>query len=787
MRGAWLPAVVGLALGLGSNFAVYLVVHATVLHDLPYEDPDKLVMVWQSTRTNATRARGLSTPLLLREWRRHEAFADVAATELWSSNPSSSFDIETTTGIERARGAFVTPNWFTLLGARFARGHGLAEHNGRAVVLSHSYWTNRLGSDPSVLGRSLRVTTGRDRQSSVMTIVGVLDQEFQFTYPDSTDAWALLPWAEIEAAEPAALRYTVVGRLRPGLSASEAQAMVTSTWSTMASTIPNGAFLSRVEAWLEPISEYSVGQFRQLLFLLALVTGALFIGCCLNVTMVSLAQCARRRHDFTIQRALGATDRTITRILVSECGVLAVVSTVIVVSAAAMSQDILRAVTPATIPRSQEIVLDAQALAWVVLIAIATVLVCGAATVLYERLASRSTRVNLSSRGVDTSGQRDALIISGQLAIAEFVVIVAVSLCNNLFQAIAVDRGFDGRDVTGARVRLLDPRFRDAQRLVEFQRELLSDLRGRFPAGQFAAASALPFQGRESRVLLETGGGTEVMAIRRVVDRHFFDVMRLRMVKGRAFGNVDDEGKTRVAVVSRALAVALFGSATTVDQVIELSSFLGGPTRVVGIVENTHFGRLGEPDAPVLYLSADRAPMTPAMQVLWTDRVGGEVAAAYLEATVRRLAPNEPIEAITRVDTLIAASYSDREFLAVAVSLLGGVSLSLTLIGLLGGLRRLVDSKEPELAIRLALGASSRHLLVSVTGRLAVLSAFGLLLGGGLGAFASRLFRSFLPGFRELPPIAYPAVVGILMLVVAAVLYRNARTGLRVASLRTLR
>ncbi|HET7618159.1 MAG TPA: ABC transporter permease, partial [Vicinamibacterales bacterium] len=225
-------AILTIALGVGLNVAVFTLVRAVLLRPLPFTDPDRVVAVYEPYDGPA-RSRDDTSPLPLaagqvQDWHRLSSpFSDLAAVQLWQHDVSSRIDWLTDGRAERLRGAYATPNFFSLLGMRAALGRTFTPEDSResltqSVVLSNRAWRRLFGADSSVIGRTLSVATGRSRARGAVTVIGVLPPEFHYTYPEETEIWLPLTWDEVYRDPRGGLAYQVVARLNPGVSARAA-------------------------------------------------------------------------------------------------------------------------------------------------------------------------------------------------------------------------------------------------------------------------------------------------------------------------------------------------------------------------------------------------------------------------------------------------------------------------------------------------------------------------------------------------------------------------------------
>src|SRR5688572_21921745 len=363
-RGTSALIVITLALGFGANVSIFAMARGVLLRPLPYEDPDRLALIWVGRADSAGPSRGLATPRFLADIQaRQRSFSSIAAVELWDGSPAAAFDLSLPDGAERLHGAFVTPNFFQTLGVNAAIGRILAEDDPVDVaVISHDAWQRLFGGSADVLDRRLQLAAGRGKLRSVrqVTIVGVLPPRVQFSYPDSTEMW-LLPGQAPAALD--AIMYRLVARLRPGITVQQAEQDLESIKLAIAIDLKQNMDFFRF--WVEPVHENATRAVKPAVLLLGTVAFLVFVVACLNVAALLLAQAAERRRDTAIQAALGASRWRIIRPLFVEGGLLALVAAAVSVTVVAAMQPLLRSAIPEAFPRVREIGVDLATLSWV--------------------------------------------------------------------------------------------------------------------------------------------------------------------------------------------------------------------------------------------------------------------------------------------------------------------------------------------------------------------------------------------------------------------------------------
>ena len=588
VRGAWrllgrhratsLLMLLTLALGIGANAAIFAIGRGVLLRPLPYEDPDRLVMIWGRRRTASpgVAGRGLATPAWFREIRaRQQSFTSVAAIELWNGNPSATFNSGSTDGAERLRGAFATPDVFETLGVGAAIGRTFTEADSPDVaVISHDLWQRLFAGSPDAIGRRLELATGRGRERATRSVmvIGALPMRVQFSYPESTDVWLPLEPRQLENPRMQdAIMYRLVARLRPDITLQQAHRDMAAVKASIATALNRD--MSFVDFWLEPVHENVVGAVRPAIRLLGGVAALVFVVACLNVATLLLAQIGERRREIAVQLALGASRWRILRQLLTESGLTAIVAAAASVALVAAVQPVLRAAMPPGIPRVEEIGVDLPTLAWVTaLVTLATVL---SAIAPGWRSAAIDPGPEIASGSRTATASRGATVwrhglVAVQVAVVVVLVVGGGLLLHSFWKLQHVELGFDGERVFTAEMRLLDPRYFDDARLKAFQSELLSRVRSLPGVQRASITSAVPLRGVDwTRAF--THHGQRLTAKERHVDPEYFAVMGIPLLAGRGFSDADIANVAPVAILSRSLAAQLFPGENPVGQRLVLN------------------------------------------------------------------------------------------------------------------------------------------------------------------------------------------------------------------------
>src|SRR3989449_709009 len=554
-----------LALGIGANTAISSVVNGVLLTPLPYKDPARLVVVWESKGTST---RNVVNPANYKDWHdRATSFSGLALMS-WAGL--------TLTGdpAERVQGRAVTPDFFGVLGATTLLGRTFdAEesrpNSPRVIVLSEAVWRRRFGADRAVLGRAVPVAGGTAR------VVGVMPSSFR-----------PMPLGHEEYWEPMALdwsnraftgRYAMaLGRLKDGVTVERAQTEMSRIARQLESDNPD--FDTGWGATVVPLMEQVVGGSRRtILIVLGAVSLVLLIACA-NVANLSLARAASRERELAVRAALGAPRWRLARQGLVESAILALAGGAAGALLASWGVHLLVRAAPPEVPRIADIRLDLQVLAVTGLVSMAVGVLFGLPAALsrsgaaIQGLHAATTR---TTEGVPAARLRGALVIA-QMSLAIVLLVGAGLLVRSLRRLIAVDPGFDPANISAVTITLPRATYPDSLRRVAFYERLLERIRNMPDVQSAGIVSWLPMTPGNAVTSLTVVGrpepapGQRPTAAIRLVDPGYFDASGIPANRGRALAASDRLGSVPVAVISEAMARKLWPGEDPIGQHVKV-------------------------------------------------------------------------------------------------------------------------------------------------------------------------------------------------------------------------
>jgi predicted permease len=769
-----LVAILSLALGIAGTTTAFSLIDAVLMRPLPYPEAERLYAVW-ATRPGGDE-RGPASYLNFLDWQAADGgFASMMAFR------SRRFNVTGPWAAERVGGALVSAEFFRTLGIAPAVGRWFApgeDRKGRdaVAVISYDYWRRELRGDPRVVGRVLRV------DAEALEVVGVAPAGFR--YPAEADVWVPLSHELPYLLDSRGLQgYTVVGRLRPEVSPAQAAARMNVVAGQLAEKYPlhNAGWSLRLESLHHVLS----GDVRASLVLVFGAAACVLLIAAVNVANMLLARAAARHRELATRRALGAGTGRLTRQLLTESLLLAVLGGAAGVLAASWGLDVLEAAWPADASLRPTLTLGWRVFAFALLATGGTAMVFGAGPAWLTTRMDLSAMLRASGVGAAASGIRARrLLVAAEIGLAMVLAVGGSLLARSMQRLRAVDPGFDPTNVLATRISLPSATYRDSSRVVAFYQRLLEEA-DHLPGVLHAAATeGVPVSGGGGSYAIVAQGRPlpapedRPNAYTVAVTPDYFSLLAIPRVSGRVFDARDTDRSPPVAVVNRTMARMLWPGADPVGARVSFDPESDEWIEVVGVVGDVPQRGLDRPTEPQVYLPHAQSPDGALAVLLKTD--GDPLAVVGpLQAALHRIDPDIPLADPRTMEATIGSSITSHRIRTVAMGALAGVAVSLAAVGIYGVLAFFVVQRGPEMALRMALGAARRDVLVSVFRQSLRLVLPGLVLGV-LGALAvARLLSGFLfqvaPGDPFALLLAVAAVLGVAVLAAAVPARRAAR------------
>ncbi|SPF46044.1 conserved membrane hypothetical protein [Candidatus Sulfopaludibacter sp. SbA4] len=792
-------AISALALGIGANTAIFSVVNTVLLKPLPYPQPDRMVLLMNSSPQGTF--PGANVPKY-NIWRAQtQVLEDVTAYD--TGGPG--VNLGGGDRPEQVKGIHVSYEFFHLFGAPIALGRTfLAEEDrprgGHVVMLSNGLWQRRFGSDPAVIGKSLALG------GEPYTIVGVIGAGFTFDVP----ADLYLPFQADPNSTQQAHFFTAAARLKPGVSLQAAKAALALAAEEYKRKFPgtmgpNGSFT------VEPLQQIIVRNVRQALLILLGAVGCVLLIACANVANLLLARAGVRSREIAVRAAIGASRGRIVRQLLTESVLLALIGGVLGLALGAAGVRGLLALNPGNIPRigidGSAVTLDWRVLSFTVLVSLLTGMVFGLIPALdASRADLNCTLKETGSRG--GSGLRQnktrSLLVVTEMALA-IVLLAGAGLLIRTFAALhQVDPGFDPHNVLTMDTSMTGTRFERTAPIADLARQATERIEG-LPGVQAAAASCyLPLEGGlglpfliEGRPL--TNGPAHGGAGWAYVTYRFFDVFKVPIVRGRAFTVRDDGAAPGVVLINEAFARQYWPKQDPIGQRLRIGPGMGPafaePAReIVGIVGDARDGGLNADPQPQMFTPLAQvrdgvmALNNGFMPLTWVVRTN--VSPFSLSAPIQRVfqdLADLPVAHVRSMDEVVVRSTSREQFNTVLLGIFAFVAILLASIGLYGLMAYSVEQRTLEFGIRLALGADSPSLRNMIVRQAMLLAAAGIVVGLAAAYGLTRLLATMLYGVKPTDPVVFGGVACLLGAVAFLASYLPARRAVRIDPVVALR
>lgn len=761
-------AILTLALGIGVNCAIFSVVRAVLLKPLPYPEPERLVFAWNKYANNEMPKCSVAIPDYLDRRADAPAFAESALFA------GASFSATEGGTPERLRGLRVTPSFFPLYGIAPLLGQTFTEAeaepgNDHFVVLSHGLWKAKFGGDPAIVGRDIRLN------AETYQVKGVMPQTF---LSPGRDPALWVPFAFTPTQKTDGERgqefSTMVARLKPGATISQAQAQVDAINARNLERVPerrafaeSSGFGGVVVGYLDEV----VGAVRPMLLLLQGAVALVLLIACANVANLLLVRAGVRAREIAVRTAIGASRWHITRLLLAESLLIALIAGVLGVGLGYTGVRLLGSLGISEIPRAQEIAIDGGVVAFSLLLSTVTGILFGLAplfAIFRGSLISSIKEGAHASSGRSMSSMRSGLIIA-EVALA-FVLLTAAALLYRSFAKVQeVDLGFRPENVLTAQIALPTSRYPDDARVAAFFTRLMERTRALPGVTAAGVISDLPLSGGVGGASYNIAGRPlapgEAMPHAQIlaVDSGFFAATKIPIVRGRVIRNSDAMEAAKVVVIDQCLAKKYFKDTDPLGRVILFGNDdASGRYEIVGVAAEVHVNNPAQPIVKEsLYFSQAQLPARMMGLVVKTALDPQSLVSAVRNA-VQQIDPEQPIFDIKTLDQRLSQTLQTRRSAMVLVVAFGLGSLLLATLGLYGVLAYSVTQRFREIGIRVALGAQSSDVTGMFLRQGLRLALFGIGAGLVLALALAGTITHLLFNIPARDPITWLAIAAIL-------------------------
>jgi putative ABC transport system permease protein len=766
-------AALVLALGVGANTAIFSVVNAVLLRPLPYPGAERIVAFDGVNPSKGITESNLSAPDF-EDWRSEDrAFEGLSV--YWTANASLTGGDEP----ERVALGRVGGDFFRVMGVGAAAGRAVGPEDDKqggadVAVIGHGLWRRHFGASPEVIGRRIEVS-GRSYE-----VVGIMPPGFDF--PQRAEIWAP---ARLDASkEPRDNRsYSVIGRLKEGVSLREAQAELDGLTARLAAAYPPTNAGWGVQ--LKTLKDNIVGPVRVMLLVLLGAVAFLLLVACANVANLTLARAAARRREVAVRLALGAGRWRVARQLMTESLLLSLLGGAAGVALSVWLVDLLVALAPEDTPRISEAGVDASVLLFALGAAGLTGALVGLAPALQATRPDVQAALKEGGRGAagERGGLRSLLVVS-EVAISVVLLVGAGLLVKSFARLGSVNPGFDPAGVMTIRVALPSARYKEPRQKAEFYEKLLERVRAVPGVESAGAVLSLPLGGSNFSVgrsfIREGRPETPEEATNagyQVVSPGYFGAARVPLVAGRDFDERDGEGATMVVVVNETLARQSFPGEDPLGKRIKVWRDEKFTREVVGVVGDVKSQTLDAEAGPQIYVPHKQDAGWGGLSLAVRAKGDPQSLVPSLRAEVRALDSNLPVFDVKTLGQVVDASLAYRRATAVLMAAFACLAAALAAVGLYGVISYAVTQRTREIGIRVALGARPGDVLRLVLRQGGALVVAGVALGALLAFAATRAMQSLLYEVSSADPAVFilvPLLLGAVALVACLVPARRA-------------
>ena len=770
-------AILSLALGIGGTTTMFSAVDAVLLRPLPFAEPDRLVLVSATSSSmrsgSPTRRGGDLSPADYLDYRNSSSFDGLASV---SRNPVRLSGDGTP---EQAPAAQVSGNFFSVLGVNAIAGRTFlptddASGQPALAVVSEQLWERRYGRAAGLIGRTIMVS------DQPVEVVGVMPASFRFE--ERVDIWLLgdrgVPrFTSIQniSQNRDVHILTVVGRLKRGVSLSEAQAELDVISARLSQEYPGTN-----KGWgtaLDPLQSALVGHTQRMLIMLLAAVGLMLLIASVNVANLMLVRTKAREVELAMRSALGASPGRVIRQILGESTVLAVCGGLLGLAFAAWGVNVLVRLAPEGLPRLEEIAVNGRIALFAIVTTAAVALAFGLWPAWRASRAPLSAALQGSVRSTSGHERRRSqlILVSSELAIAQVLLVAAGLLVASFVRLTSLNPGFDPRDLVAADVSLPGAKYRDAATRIRFHEDVLDRLSAAPGVRSAAMAMQAPMRPAITRGVWIEGrpapppGEFNTTAFL-TVSEQYFDTAGIRLLRGRGITRDDNLRSPDVVIVNEAFVRRYFPGEDPIGKRIAYGARSDEHywRTIVGLAADTR-EQLGQPAQPTTY-APFRQGLDPFTFAAYLVKSSLPVAAVgqMIQRAVSASDPDQPISRLRPVEADMRASIATERFTTLIATMFAGLALVLAAVGTFGVMSHVVRSRTREIGVRMALGATRAVIVKLVLGEAAgaVLASTitGLAAAVALGPSIEALLYDVKPGDPSTMALAALALACVALL-----------------------
>jgi predicted permease len=780
--------IVTLALGIGANTAIFTVVNAVVLRPLPFQDAERLAMIWTTKDTNQEQPLSFADYNDLKN--QTKSFSAVgAASPLWN------FILTGGPEPEPLQGMYVSANMFELLRVAPEHGRNFTTDEDRVggtpvAIISHSLWERRFGGDQNIIGKSITLSGVNG------TVIGVMPAEFQLLDP-AAEVWVPLAQNQFASSARQVRLLSAVGRLADDLKPAAANTELRAIANQWAGQYPDSN--SGIGMRMVPLHQQVTGKLRPALLLLLGAVALVLLIACANIINLLLVRSASRQKEIAVRAALGAGRVRLLRQLLTESIALSLLGGAAGVLLGSWGVQALLALNPIPLPRYNQIHLDLTVLVFTLAASVITGIVFGLAPAWQTLKFDLHTALKEGGRAsIADSGQRrlSSLLVIAETAMAMILLIGAGLLLKSFAHLLDVKPGFVTENVLTMQIGLPNASYQQPEKRAAFLQQLETSLAAAPEVASVGSVTRLPLLSALNNIttFLNIEGRQMSVGERPEIDFRrattgYFQAMGIPLLAGRLVTEQDVTNNTGAVVINEAMAKRFWPGEDPIGKQISTATSNGQQTQgqtIVGVVGSVrHLGLDVEPRPEIYYHTTTNPPFGPVVVIRTTGDPQRLISIA--RAKVRELDRDVAISNVNTMDKLVAQSVAQRRFGMFLVGIFAALALVLAVVGIYGVVSYSVAQRTNEIGVRMALGASATDVLKLVLKNGMTLALIGV--GVGLaGAFAvTRLMVALLFDVKPTDVVTFATVSVGLIFVALLACYVPARRAMKVDPLVALR
>ena len=789
--GFTLAAVISLALGIGANTAIFSVINTVLLKQLPYNDPESLVLLWGKDAAEGTERDQVSFTDV-EDWRKQSSsFEEITAYTDWMPILSGVGEAERVPIMQVGDGYFRVMKAEPLLGRVFTAEE---QQDGKdfVIVLGYGSWQRHFGGDPGVVGRTIHLN------SRPYTVVGVMPESFHPLPTGLVDPAAEMyrPVAEAYDEEERGSRHLrAIARLKPGVDIKQAQTEVTLIADRLTQEHPrsNTDYSVRVVS----ITDDTVGGLREPLLLVFGAVGFVLLIACANVGNLLLARSTARQKEIAIRAALGARRWQLVRQFLAESLVLSLMGGAVGLLFALWGVGLIAEIASRVIPLITKVEINLPVLAFTLAVSVVTGIVFGLAPALHATRPDLTESLKEGGRQSGGSASRNHLrnwLVITEVAMALVLLVSAGLMIKSVLKLRNIDPGFNAENVLTMNVWLPFAKYPNDQSRVTFYDRLVEQLKTTPGVRSAGVTSILPlgtnFDGRSIQVEERpVAPGEEPEAELYIATPGYIEAMEIAVRQGRSFTERDREGGPLVALVNETFAERYWPGQSAVGKRIKFPGSQSRPQpwrEVVGVVKDVKQRKLDTGGTLQMYLPLAQYASSAMTLVVRTETDPAQMTAA-VRTEVLAVDPDQAVFNIATMNQTLIDSIALRRFLMTLLGSFAAVALVLAAVGIYGVISYSVTQRTHEIGVRIALGATSRDVMKLVVGHGLWLALAGVGFGVAGALAATQLMASLLYSVETADPATYVSISLLLILVAVVASYIPALRALRVDPMVALR